>query len=975
MISTGIAAQIPSDTIITGQAAVVPFFTDFIYLKENRFYQDIYFDSIANENKSKIHISVHCYFRKPDSTDVLVYRKISERSLSAKQAFVTLPYGKGNKEEDYVLPSFSDVMKATTIVPPGLYTMVVNVKSDDKTYTDTILRTYDTLLPVHAPIRKQFLAFMESSTKQKGNGKLNKENASSLFKRSERKTEKFFNGKGYQSKQYQNNNKEVIDLNRNGWFIGRFEIPSKAAPAEFINKEQLASKHHISGSIGGSNLESHRSVFSRFREIQQNNKDPKEITGEIGLMGSAGNAQEEFSEWDNNFYELRGQLDFPIMGIPVNLNGFYTSQDKNRDAKASFIHLRYDSEKAKQQMGTLLGGYKSEYQKATTMGSNYEMLYGNYKNELQSQKGKLTAELLKELGNNTGVDASNLSKETLEQALKNEAIEQAKEQSENLSNSSDTTTLENDSATISKKERLDKSRKSAEEKYERVMKRYEQQEALEKKIAHYEKLLSQYKKTNYYDSLVAYDKMKDVQQYENMTYKEMAKTASGILPEGKAKNALNGLTSFDVGMFPKHTSDYTMGGQMMKGVDAGYDVKYAVIGASMGRTDYIDRSGNVESYNVYSGRVNFKPVLKQELGLIYYSYSPGRGLSSDNFFENGKGNKSGYLSPVNIVSGTYKGNIAKYVSMQSEYAYSDKQNQYEVAAKTQSVHDKSAWNMNVTGNIPYQDIMIEAGYEHAGKDFENNTLPVIMAGTDRLRLRGSGMFFNSFLKLGVEYNYLIQNNLYSTGNNTRWGFDIATQSKRYPSFFLSYKPFSTFRSFNDTLNIEQKPLLGEVWTGRVNYQIKRGDKAIRFTLLYTSNNSIMDSIRYGSSLWQFSTIYTIATTMFNVNIGSTRINTNYIETSFPAFNNSNFINVMASGNLLEHINTSGGLDVAYNEGGLCKYGIMATGMYRFIRIPFAVRLLGRYGNYKMIDAGGWKPMYNGSLELIWNFKTSLSKRA
>src|SRR5690606_34724699 len=148
------------------RTAVVPFFTDFIYLKDNRFYQDVYFDNITQETKTNINISIHCYFQKPDGTDVLVYKKISETTLMATNAFVTLPFGKGNKDEDYVLPSFADVMKATTVVPPGLYTMVVHVKLDNKAFTDTLLKIYDTLLPVHAPIRKQFLVFLESAAVQ-----------------------------------------------------------------------------------------------------------------------------------------------------------------------------------------------------------------------------------------------------------------------------------------------------------------------------------------------------------------------------------------------------------------------------------------------------------------------------------------------------------------------------------------------------------------------------------------------------------------------------------------------------------------------------------------------------------------------------------------------------------------------------------------------------------------------------------------
>lgn len=521
-------------------------------------------------------------------------------------------------------------------------------------------------------------------------------------------------------------------------------------------------------------------------------------------------------------------------------------------------------------------------------------------------------------------------------------------------------------------QKAEQAKQQAETAYAKALEQYQRIQELEQKIKKYQMLLEQYKNTSYYDSLLAYSKIRDLKNMDQKSYKDLAKRASGLLPEGKAKSLVSGLTNFDAGIFPKYVSDYTMSGQMLKGADIGYDVGVATIGGSYGKTQYIDRNGHVEDYKAYSGRIQLKPLLGQRFGFIYYGYSPGRNLTSDNsFFKDVSASLPSFRNPVHILSATYNGTVNKYIELSGELATSNKPGQSDEATTQLSFTDHSAYNVRLDGMIPGTNINIGAGYEHAGKSFENNTLPVVMAGTERIQIKGKGDFFRSFLSLGMEYNYMIQQSFYSQGHNSRWGFDVATHSKRYPSISLSYKPFSTFRSYNDTLNIAQKPLLGEVWTGKANYQIKKRSRAIRFTLMYSRNTSSMDTVKYGSTLLQFSTIYSYKTTMVSCNIGSTDIHTDYITTAYPAFNNSRFANIAASGALFPALVVSGGTDVATTAMGLSRYGFFAGSSYAFKKLPVMIRANFRYSNYRLDESAGWKQLYSGSIELAWRLKVKL----
>jgi len=950
---------------------------DHVYVHNKDICQDIYLTA-AEDTKATVYLELNRINNPTDS--LLLYRyTFEDLDISQGARQIRLKFKDASGTRNYLNPVFAKVLRKCGSLPPGNYNLHIRVEGKNLDLRTSIIQEIDSALGINSSYKKSINAILVpvkgnalfSGNKGSSGRLFLKDKAGTLLGNNERKLEKYARKNGLQQVRGHSDSKEYIDLYTEGWFIGRYELYKEGSGSAQIQSERQSLESNI-GSLATNELGHYHSLMSQIRKMKEEQKGDRELTGEIAVAGNFSNGQEEGSDWDNNFYEIRGDLRFPVLDIPVMVSGYYTTQDKHRQAKASYIRFSYDAAKAKEQLMKLIGSYNSRYEQTVTQGGNLDMIYGQYVAQLKQEKSRAIAELRQSAGLDN-FNPGSYSADMLEGELSSIAAKGRQRIQDSLENRKNN--LAADSSVADKTAKIAAAEKKANEAYRSAQDKYEQIMALEKKISHYQSLLNQYRNTLHYDSLLAYNKIKDLKKADAASYKDMAKSASALLPEGKAKSLVAGLTSFDAGMFPKYVSDYTQSGQMMKGIDVGYDIGIAEVGATYGKTEYIDRTGNVESYKAYGGRAMLKPVAKQQVGIVYYGYSPGASILEDNnFFKGSDVSLPSFRNPVHIFSGIYKGELGKYASASGEYAFSNKQGQSAEATERVSFHERSAYNLHVTGNIPSTSIDIDAGYEHAGKAFENNTLPMTMAGTDRLKLAAKGTFFRSFLTLGIEYNYLTQNSFYSKGNNSRWGFDIATHSKRYPSVYLSYKPFSTFRSYDDTLSIAQKPLYGEVWTGRASYQVKRLDKAIRFTLLYNRNTSIMDTVSYGSTLVQLTTILSDKTRMLLLNLGFNDVNSGQQPLLNPAYNKSRFAGATGSFMVAGNLNLTAGSDVAWSRMGFSRYSFLAGTAYTFKNVPVMVRASFRYSNYKLNELTGWKQLYTGGIELAYRLNMKLGKR-
>ncbi|RYD98698.1 MAG: hypothetical protein EOP54_06785 [Sphingobacteriales bacterium] len=872
-----------------------------------------------------------------------------------------------------VHPIFAAAIRNTEgLLPVGSYYCNILIRTGSDTLShQQFIKQVDPGIAAGAKFKGNILNLLQQSAtgqqllNEKSLSALNqsyKDKATNLLSRSGRKLDKYLGSRNLSYQESRSGNAAILKFYSDTLFMGSMELPAEQSFS--INHKQEKQKlRAFASDLTNTGLETMESLHSQFRKIGERQEEEKELIGNLFLGANTGNGQERNSMQDNNYYELGGDINLPVMGIPVQLTGFYTSQDRGRQAKASNFKISYDAAKAKEQLTELVTAFSGQYENVKSRGTSYGMVYQQYIQSLKSEQGNVLQQMKGQVSGLGNTDITALSEAKLKQLLA-EQIQDIEVKARSKADSS--------GDIAGAKAYADSLKTQATAKYEQAMQQYEKLKSYQEKIEHYSTLLEQYAKMVHYDSLMAYSKVKDLKDIESMSTKDMARKAGAILPEGKAKSFLTGLTNLDVGMLTHYVSDYTQSGQMMKGIDLGYDLGVAAIGASYGNTEYIGRSGDIEKYKVLGLRSMFKPVAKQHLGLIYYNYSPARNLFKDTaFFRPEFFSVSNFDQPTHILSLTYNGEIGKSIRTVGEYAFSNQQYEQEERPSGQGMLQRSAYNFGIEAAVPKTNVNINAAYEYVGKAFENNTMPVLMAGTQRAKIGGDGIFFNSFLKLAVEYSYLLQSNFTNTGRNNKWGFTVATQSKRYPSVSLSYKPFATFRTFEDTLQIQQKPVVGEVWTGKLNYQIKRKHYSLRFALVGNKNNSILDTLKYGSTMVQFNTIYTTAKTNLSANIAYSSINTGIQDAILPAFNNS--INIgLAGGRNLKMVSLNGTVDMGFNESGICKYGAGLNALYRLPQVPVSIRVNCRLMQFKLNPADPWTNLIFAGLTLNWQLKMKLS---
>lgn len=916
--------------------------TDLIYVENKKLLQDVYFNTGTS---LLIDMEVTCYkYDKADSLRIYSFQKEKLRipEGTSRQQFDF----HSSSEKSFVQPEFAALLHKFNFVPSGNYKIIIRISNTIDTIQCYFLKNIDSTLnaSLYQGLARNLMGQNKSTaikTKSISNTKL-------LRLYNSNKLERYFMKKGASIQRFDKDGRQKISVHAKGWFLGQFEV-SEISLEKSMNSSNLNSMYRGKKPLS---LENQQSLLTQFRELNTS-VESSEINAQFSLSTNYNKEQEPFVQQDNNYYELEGMLEIPIFDIPVTIDGFWTSQDKNRKAKARYIHFSYDAEKAKEKMMKLITAYKQKYDEASGQGKDYQMIFGNYVHQLELEKEKLSSELnMQSTLQTEGFNSLNRIKEI------------AKDSFANILN------LQLDSLTESAKK--SKALDSLNGNKQKLIEKYQKLQEVEKKINHYQALLNQYKNSLFFDSTLVYDKMKDLKSLEGMSNKDLAKKASEILPEGKSKDFIAGLTNFDAGMFSKSLSEYTLSGQMLTGLGMGYDIGFAELGVIYGKTEYIDGYGNVEAYKTYGGNINFKPFNNQQIGLVYFGYSPSAQLLiEDKFFKSTDVSLPSFRNPVHIVSMTYQGDVSEYLKLNGEYAISNQQKQSKEAVQSIDFKDRSIYKVGLSGDIPETAINLEAAYEYAGSNFENNTLPVLMTGTERVMLKGKGDFFRSFLSLGIEYNYLIQSNFKNKGTQSRWGFDLKTHSKRYPSVMLSYKPFSVFKAINDTLSIDQKPLFGEVWIGRINYQMKKMDRVIRLSATYNKNKSTMDTFVYGSSLIQGSIIYSKQAWMLAMNMGYTQLNPGIIKTAYPIYNNSKFINVSGNYPVLERCNIIGGFDLAYTSMGLSRYGGMLGGMYQFKKSPISIRTNFRYYTLKLNELVNWKPIYSGNLTVVWQMKMKM----
>jgi len=875
-----------------------------------------------------------------------------------------------SKTAHQISADYSDIITRFDMVPAGQYISQITlrpIKQTEANIQQSIYQDVDSNLSYSSGLKDKVNTAMllPQNTQQKLRNKTNQNKSQTtspdqIATSNSKLQRKLRSIKGLQIQPIIINNQAYSALYYKTFFLGRYPL---ASAKEMSNKaaNEIQAINNNASSLVNNELEGYRSVSSQVKDLFAKTDKNNQVKANIDLNSFSSTAQDPNTAVDKDYTEVLGNIETCILGLPISVEAFYTTQDQHRQAKASYIRFHYDINTAKNKLQNQINTYKSKLGETASKGKGLENIYQNYTQQLEGQKTDLLHNLSKEyeidpktISDNKG-DVNKIVNTLNEQidtaALKNQATD--KLQSKATNNKTAMSLSE-------KKAKLMKDKKEIQERYQKI-------QALEQKINKYYSLLEKYRNQTHLDSALNYQKLNSISN-KDASYKDMSKAAAGILPEGKAKHFITGLTNFDVGIINQYQSDYTMAGQTMKGVSFGYDLGLLKTSIATGNTEYITREGNVDRYTSYLGRIDLKEFNHQKIGFIYNGYSPTQSMMTDNNFVGTKGiSYPSFRTPTHIFSLLYDGTIANNLLLHTEIANSFK------GTPSQSDIDlqHSAIKANADYLIPKTTIQVKAEWEHLGKTFENSALPYIRSATERYTFGTAFDLFQSFLSLKIDYNYLMQQSFASTAYSTKWGFDIRTHSKRYPTIALAYKPFSTFRTLSDTLAIAQRPMLGEIWIGRASYQYKHYKTTHRFTALYNRNNSQNDTNQYTSNTLQLNYQYSNPHISFGLNAAKIELPQNFADGT--GLITSYIFGGNIEKTIAQKITLNLTQDIATCTWGLQRIATSIGVAYRLTKIPIALRARMRYTQYKQKADDNPTTIYTGQIGISWHFIANKNK--
>lgn len=907
-------------------------------------------------------IRISSFYMNSGSGDSIHLYDVSFEKVHLKKGagYVDLPFSKAISTHK-MHSDFFEIIKKFKMVPSGNYKTNIQFystgRNDELLFEKTAEQFADPDLSYSSGLRDQMNAAisMPKSARQKAQNKISgkgksKGNEEQAMQASEKKLKRRLRSlKGLDMRTTTIDGKKYSESYYKGFFLGRYEMASVQDLNDRADEEQKKLSAH-SSSLVSNELEGFSGVGSQFKDLNTKKDKETKLKSMVDINTYRATAQDPQSAVEQNYTEFLLGTDIELMGIPVSIEAFYTTQDVNRKAKASYFRFHYDVASAKNKLQKTIDAYKSKLEETGSKGQGLESIYGNYAKSLETQKAGLLHKMARdyEIDPKTITD-NNGDVDKIISTIPDEAdTSRIKGLAQKGSNGKQSKASE-------QKEKLQKNKKDITERYRQIV-------ALQEKADKYYKLLENYRTKTHLDSAINYKKMAGLDGKEAPTYKDMSKAAVGILPEGKTKTFITGLTNFDAGIINKYESQYTMAGQTTKGLSLGYDLGVCKAGITVGNTEYISREGNVDHYSQMLLRLDNKGSKKHQVGMIYNLTTPARSMGSDENFIGKQGIRyPGFNRPTQVISLVYDGKITKRLTIQSELASSFKKDQ---ATSFDMAH--AATTNTVDYAIPGIPVNVSGTWEHLGNSFENNTLPYIRSGTERYTLSTAADLFRSFLSLKVDYNYLVQENFSTTSYNRKWGFDVKTHSKRYPSVSLSYKPFSTFRSFADTLQIPQRPVQGEVWTARSSYQVKRKKQVHRFTVMYNKNSSTADTVQYSSSIAQLGYVYAHKDLNLTLSISKMDLPKNFADGT--GMISSYMTTVAFSKTIGKYLNVMLSPDIAFCDWGVQRKSGTLGLTFKVPHKPIQIRSTFRYSNYKLNQAAEPLELYAGNLGINWQFE-------
>lgn len=808
-----------------------------------------------------------------------------------------------NDKANYIDYAWLEAVKQYNQLPVGNYRfqlIIKELKTGMLKYSGTFEWQSDSTMPAHSGVLNKLFDGKASKLNVLNQPKrLSQDLIQKSTKYTRRRAKQI---KGIQTQEVQRDGMTYTAIYYKSWFLGyvqQLDISSMQASA--VNRRQLLKNNPAS--LMQTDLPQFSSVGSQFRNVDAKNREEETITSNIDIIGNFSTNQEPGSQQDNNFQEYRADLRATVADIPISIQGYYNSQDQHRKAKASFIRVSYDVDKQKENLRKSTSAYTSMYEYTIAKGSGTvglaQAAIQTLTNQLLTQKQQFYASY----------------------RIKDTDLKLSDGSVDKLS------TSDSNAARFYQNNKED------------IQHRYQQIQHTEAQLSKTRALLEQYQHAQYFDSAMNYSRIVNTTSTNDYSYKSLAKAASNILPDTKVKTFIAGLTKLNAGMLQEQASSYTLSGQTMKGLSIGYDFDLFKFSFSGGKTEYISRAGTVDKYNSYLFKVDMKSVLKQKTSLMYYLYSPTKQILDDNNFLKTDVSVPNFQQPVHIISLAQSGQITKGLLLETEAAVSYRNNGSQPDWKHTALKTAAEYE------LPSTDIRLKGQWEHIGKSFENNTLPYTRAGIEHYTLSAENSFFKSMLKIGVQFDQLKQGGFNSTGYNRRWGFNIQTKSKQYPNIYISYKPFSTFRRNDDTLNISQRPVFGSVWIARTTYQFRRQSMYHRFMLTYNRNQSVMDTVDYLSGTLQLGYYLNDKKYALQAVTGWTNQPV-YMAGGLKSQQDVVFFSIGGSRQLGKQLSCGIGEEIGVADFGLQRITTNINIRYRFMKLPITFYTVCRYSSIR-----------------------------
>lgn len=854
--------------------------------------------------------------------------------------------------------SYFEILRQFRTIPAGSYQSSIQLRGLNDTVSLRFVHMdfIDSLLPARSGLKTALEHRLSEGVAAGISGRNTRKATDAQLAATQRKVNRSLRPvKGMESHTVKEGSQSFSEIRYKEFFVGKYRLSSLSELKEKISSEQ----DHLSSMPGSgisNDLTNFSGVSAQMRELSKNASREKKYKGFIDVSTNRANAQDPASVIDQNYTEVLANLDVDLMGIPFNIEGFYTTQDANRKAKASYFRFHYDINAAKQKMQQQISAYQSKLKETEGKGAGMQAVYGSFTKSLIDQQSVLLKSLVRE----TGIDSATL-------ALHNGNLEHAYSDLESRAKDSAAANGGSDSAANARYHKFQERRKNALSKREELEKRYERATEMARKADRYEKLLENYRNKTVLDSAIMANRSKYLDK-SDPSYKDLARSAEGILPEGNTKRFLTGLSHFDAGIINKYESNYTMSGQNLKGFSIGYEAGPVTTGLTMGSTEYVSRDGNVDHYSTMLLRVDNNTSEKHKVSFLYNLTMPAKSMTVDErFIGKNSAQYPSFTSPTQIPALTYDGRIGKLLTLHTELATSIKRNQ-------QTMFDMEHAAITTQGDflVPRTSVSLNAAWEHLGKSFENNALPYIRSGSERYTLGTSFDVFKGFLSAKVEYNYLVQQNLSSNAYSRKWGIDLKTHSKRYPSVGISYKPFSTFRAANDTLAVPQRPVQGEVWTVRASYQLKRHKIVHRFTTVWNRNRSTADTLQLTSETAQLSYILTMPKLSATVGVGRMVLPDNMTSGNGEISSYTSMLSVQKP--IGKSWNVGLSPSIAWTDWGVQRSSTTISVSWAMQRKPLTLRLAFRQTHYRLKAGDPAQDIYLGQLGLNYKFSGVYRKK-